>query len=283
MDRPDGPSAHGTARPSRRSVIGTVGLTVGVAWVAPSVISLDRAFALGSVPPPVFVAGSAATDYDGPSFSDKTIDLASGSLAQPLLPGDLWVVYLSYDARGTIAVPAGWSSSTVATGNSGGAGAIYSVESVVLWRTLTAGDIIAGVASQTFTAAGADLTYGGLRGSAVAYRGSNLAVTSQTNGTGQGAGLGSTATATFPANTATAPNIVLRLGAGRGYGAFTSISWAGGTGVDRVNFDAGNSGDRAQVINEQVDDAGGTANRTINVGRFGNRSRTTATLVITAS
>lgn len=259
------------------------GLGAAALWTTPVVLTLSASPALGSpIVPPAFVAGSVATAFDGPSVSGKSITLTSPNVQV----GDLWMAILAYHFSGTINTPsgAGWNASTVVAANGGGSN-LYSVRSVVIWRVLTASDISGGSFSQTFTASGSDLTYGGFRGAAVAYRGTALVANVTANGTSQGPGFGSSAGVTFPAASppGASPNVVVRLGAARGYGGYLAgqnINWTSFPGTGRVNYNANNTGDRAVAISEQPNDAGAAAGGSYYTATFGARNRTTFTAVV---
>lgn len=251
----------------RRTFLKKAGVAGAAAWTAPVLLS-QAAAAQGTPPivPPSFVTGSTATGWHGPDIADKAITLTSGSAANPLQAGDLFVAILAYHVSGTIVSPgAGW---TVVGPNSTGDGGIYSVATLFVARLLTAADLSSGVFSHTFQATGADLTWGGFRGAASVYRGTNLQV-AVTSATGNGpTASGDIVTATFPATTATppTPNVIVRLGAGRGYGGCNATSgnndWRTWPGTGRVDFSSDNEGDRPLVISDQTDGSGASATGT---------------------
>jgi hypothetical protein len=271
---------------SRRDLIKKGAIGAAVAWTAPTVLSSPALAGPGTDPPvipPAFVAGSADSEYVGAISGSRSITLTSGNVTA----GDLWIAIASYSTDGSLNYPTGtgWFASGPISSGTG----IYSVESVVIWRVLTAGDISGGSFSQQITTSSNDITFGGLRGAAVAYSGSNLAAT-VTSAQGTGSNSGDNRTSQFPAATG-APlsgnNAIVRLGSARGYGGWfafsNNIDWTAWPGTARVDYNADNEGDRALIISEQVDNPGNQANGTWYRQFIGANNNTTFTAAITAS
>jgi hypothetical protein len=151
---------------------------------------------------------------------------------------------------------------------------------------LTPADIVGVKFNSTVTSGGDGPQFGGIRYAGVAYRGSNLTATVKGNAVKQDAGTGSTADATFPAVTPpSANNVVLRLGAARGYGGYLAghtIKWTSAPGTWRNESSQGNYGDRALVISEQVNSNGAAAAGKYDTALWGNRNRVTYSIAITS-
>lgn len=252
---------------NRRSLITKGAVAGGTLWIAPAILSVSPAAA--SLPFG-YIVGSEAYGIAGPHLGTggggtKTITLTSAGVT----PGDLWIGIVAYSgaADASVTNTAGGVTMSPFQRQDGGAD-IYSVGASVVYKKLTAADISGGSFSATFQTSNNNALYGDIRGSAVAYGGANVVGAVATT-KGMSADTATTATVTFPAATGapvSTPNVVLHLGAARGYGGwnafFPTIEWTSAPGTERVDFHGGygghegNLGDRALVISEEADSTG---------------------------
>jgi hypothetical protein len=231
---------------------------------------------------PVYVAGSAAAGFQGPyaGWQARTVTITSYNVQ----PGDLWVGIAAYHGDGGLAIAGeGWNQPSPY--NAGGPRDIYGTRAWVFWKVLTAGDISGGTFTASVTTGADPAFFGGVRFSGVAYRGSNLTATVAGSAVSQGAAaFVSYADVTFPAvGVGSSTNVVLRMGAARGYGGYLAgqnIKWTSWPGTARVNASSGNTGDRALVISEQPNGNGAAASGRYYTALTGNRSRVTYSVVI---
>lgn len=257
----------------RRFLIGSAaGAAAG--WVIPSMISVDAAAAGSVKTTPGFITKAEAYHQVFPSSPYvRTITLTTSGVKV----GDLWLALVAYHVNGTIGglpgVPAQvWGPVDRNSGTAvwPAANNVYSIRAYLIARVLTASDISGGNHTATFTTGSDSQDYGGLRGVAVVYRGTDpLSLPSVTSTSGFGpVGSGDIVTSTFPTASPVPalPNRVVRLGVARGYGGWNAlygaINWTGGPGTNRSNFDGTNWGDRRIWISDEPDSTGATTTGT---------------------
>jgi hypothetical protein len=264
---------------AQRPFIVRVAIMATIAAILVTGLSATQASAVTT---PTFVAGSAANGFAGPgNGTGKPVTITSSNVQA----GDLWVGIASYYGDGTAIISgSGWNAP--APYNAERISAIYGVRAWIFWKVLTPADVVGGKFTSTVTSGGDGAQFGGIRYAGVAYRGSNLTATVSGDAVHQSAGTGSYADATFPA---VAPpsvnNVVLRLGAARGYGGYLAghtIKWTSAPGTVRNESSQGNYGDRALVVSEQVNSNGAAAAGRYDTALWGSRNRVTYSIAITS-
>ncbi len=237
---------------SRRRMIGGAAVGAGALWVAPSIVGMTTPAAAASICPNEVVT-ARDVDYGPRPFlgsAPRSITLSPTGLQA----GDVWVMIAAYRGGDTINTPTGITGLSGPLSTTGGGTDIYSVRVVVYWKTLVATDLTAGTFTAAVTTSSDGITSGGLRAACTAFRAG-----SAISGSGGATNTGNGGTATFPAPLSVPSSnfITVRLGASRGFGGCGGTSnWTSPPATSLVNYNTGNTGDRAIVISASCNDAG---------------------------